>query len=97
MAAITVEELRQHLNITDAADDALLGHYLEVAKEHVQAYVDPDLVPDMDQAPASIVLAVKMLVGHWYESREAVAIGVQAQVLPDGAMDLVGPFRRFVF
>jgi hypothetical protein len=43
------------------------------------------------------VLAVKMLVGHWYESREAVAIGVQAQVLPYGAMDLVGPFRRFVF
>jgi hypothetical protein len=38
-----------------------------------------------------------LLVGHWYESREAVAIGVQAQVLPDGAMDLVGPFRRFVF
>lgn len=52
-------------------------------------YADADAVPD------DLKIAVQMLVGHWYQHREAVASGAMTEV-PMGVSALVAPYRRLV-
>jgi uncharacterized phiE125 gp8 family phage protein len=47
--------------------------------------------------PAPLKEAVKQLAAHWYENREAVLVGVNAQAIPLGLFDLIEPYRRRVF
>jgi uncharacterized phiE125 gp8 family phage protein len=41
--------------------------------------------------PASLRLAIRILVAHWFENRGDV---VGEQILPPEALALVAPFRR---
>jgi uncharacterized phiE125 gp8 family phage protein len=43
--------------------------------------------------PAPLKLAIKELVGHWYENREAAVIGSSVAVLPFGFEAMVSPYR----
>lgn len=52
-------------------------------------YADADAVPD------DVKVAVQMLVGHWYQHREAVASGAMSEV-PMGVSALIAPYRRLV-
>jgi hypothetical protein len=97
MAVITVADLKAHLNAVDEFADDFLEEKIAAASGLVAAYVDPALVPDMDQAPAPIREAVRLLASHLVENREATLVGVSGQALPFGVFDLVGPFRKFVF
>lgn len=49
--------------------------------------------PGTSTVPAPIKAAILLLVGHWYQNREAVAEGSHA-VLPMAADALVSPYRR---
>ena len=97
MAVITVEDLKAHLSAVDEFEDTFLEEKIAAASDLVKAYVDPELVPDMNAAPAAIREAVRQLAGHLVENREATLVGVAATPLPFGVMDLVGPFRRWAF
>lgn len=44
-----------------------------------------------DAVPATLKLAIRILVAHWFENRGDV---VGAQILPPEAMTLVAPFQR---
>jgi uncharacterized phiE125 gp8 family phage protein len=44
-----------------------------------------------EDVPASLRLAVKIMVAHWFQNRGDVA---GAQILPEEAFALVAPFRR---
>jgi hypothetical protein len=101
-AAITVEDLRLHLNLTadNTADDDLLATKIEAAQAAVEAYIgskldDADEFPD--GTPAPLLEAVRQLAAHLYANREPVLIGVSAQAMPLGVFDLVGPYRRWCF
>jgi len=48
-------------------------------------------------APQAIKHAMLMMVGHWYENREAVVVGVNAAPLPMAVDALLAPFRRIRF
>jgi uncharacterized phiE125 gp8 family phage protein len=43
--------------------------------------------------PVPILLAIKLLVGHWYENREASTAGAPVTELPMGVDALLGPYR----
>ena len=43
--------------------------------------------------PSAIKAAAKLLIGHWYESREDVVIGTISAMLPQGAQTLLWPYR----
>jgi uncharacterized phiE125 gp8 family phage protein len=47
--------------------------------------------------PSSIVAAMKLLIGHWYENREAVSvsIGANVQTVPLSVDALLFPFKAF--
>lgn len=44
--------------------------------------------------PAALRHALKMLVGHWFENREASVIGATAVEVPLGVQRLLAPYRR---
>lgn len=49
-----------------------------------------------DKIPRPIWAAILMLVGHWYENREVVVIGVTASELPFAVEALLSQFRVYV-
>lgn len=59
-----------------------------VSITYVAGYGDPDAVP------ASIKAAILLIVGHLYENREAVVVGVNAETLPMAVDALLAPYRR---
>ena len=95
MPAITLDQAKAHLNVTLDADDALLTDKLAAAKAWVSAYTAGD--PDADTAPAPIREAVLQLTAWLYAQREAGLVGVTAQDLPFGFLDLLAPYRAFAF
>jgi hypothetical protein len=50
--------------------------------------------PDVWAAPDDIKHAVRLLVGHWYENREAVVVGAQCHIVPMAADALIAPYRK---
>jgi uncharacterized phiE125 gp8 family phage protein len=50
--------------------------------------------PTPDDVPMPIRLAIKMLVAHWYEAREPVLPGEEANALPMGVASLITPYRE---
>lgn len=47
--------------------------------------------------PAPIVQAIKLMIGHWYENREAVIVGQSVAEMPDGAKALLFNYMRHQF
>ncbi|SES12498.1 phage conserved hypothetical protein, phiE125 gp8 family [Vreelandella subterranea] len=46
-----------------------------------------------EETPPDVDVAVLLLVGHWYENRESVAIGTIATEIPMGVEMLLEPYR----
>jgi hypothetical protein len=100
MPVITVGDLRQHLNLPDDQDADLLADKIVTAQACVEGYVgaaldDAEAFPD--GPPAPLKEAVRQFAAHLYENREPVLIGVNAQSLPLGLFDLIGPYRAWAF
>ncbi len=47
-----------------------------------------------DDVPAPIRQAILMLVSHWFETREPVAIGTPALEMPFTVSQMIAPYRR---
>ena len=100
---ISTDDLRRQLNITGTDDDMLLGDKILAASEWVSLYtgipmpavpLDPNAIPTC--IPAPVKEAVKQLAAHLYANREATLVGVTAQELPFGMLDLLRPYTPFV-
>lgn len=99
-AVVAVENLKKHLRITFDTDDEILADAIAVAEEIVESYVGAAL--DDEEAfpggcPARLLEAVRQLAAHYYVNPEPVLIGVNAQPLPMGFMELIGPHRAWAF
>lgn len=105
MAMISTDDLRRHLNITGTQDNLLLDDKIAAASAWVSLYTaipDPcDPTGDDDAEPCVIPdpvkEAVRQLAAHLYENREATLVGVTSQSLPFGLLDLLMPYRAWVF
>lgn len=96
----TVEKLKSHLNVTIPDDDALLADKLDAAKQWVSAYTGIYISHDgIDDSfiPPPVSEAILKLAADLYENRESSLIGVTAQSLPFGLLDLLMPYRAWVF
>lgn len=94
---VPLGEMKEHLGGTLDLDDALLGRLMETARKHIEQWCGP-LDDFEDDVPEDLKGALKMLVGHLYENREASFIG-QGQVteVPLGFYDLIGSYRKWAF
>jgi hypothetical protein len=91
---LTLADAKAHLNVTFDTDDALIQSTLDAAKEWIEAYTGGELT---DSAPAPVNQAVLMLTGHLYQNREATVVGITAQSLPFGFLELLEPYRAWCF
>mgnify|MGYP000197396570 CR=1 FL=1 len=60
-------------------------------------YFEPEPFDSYATVPAPLKEAVRQLAAHFYENREAALVGVTASELPFGVIDLVAPYRTWVF
>jgi len=95
MTAVTLDKLKQHLNLTLDDDDALLTDKLAAAKAWVASFTASDV--DADGTPEPINEAIRQLAAHLYENREISLIAVTASALPFGMLDLLSPYRAWAF
>lgn len=77
--------------VTHDAEDALITSYIAAAQAWVERYIgmtlaEADDAPELDQA-------MLLLVGHWYQNREAAVVGTISGDLAMAVKELAGPLR----
>ncbi len=105
MAIVTIDELKQQLNLTDdlgTGDDALLGRKIDAAQNHIERLLGFRIEAKyggagQDPIPPALAECVGQLAAHWYENREGTVVGATAQALPFGLADIVREFREWSF
>ena len=64
-----------------------------VARAVGQPFRDLSLI--QDKLPDALKRAILLLVGHMYENREAVAVGVSTALLPMGVSEILSEYRNW--
>lgn len=92
--SVSLEDAKAHLNITIDADDALITRLISVAQDWLERQLGYGIATRYpDGMPPAINHAVLLMVAHYYENREAALVGVNAQTLPFGVIDIVNDYR----
>lgn len=94
MAVIPLADIKAHLNLTTDLDDDLLTEKVAAAEAWVDTYTGGALT---ESSPAPLKEAARMLAAHLYENREASLVGITADALPFGLMDMLTPYRAWAF
>jgi len=97
---VGVHDVAEHLNIENGTDYDLLEQKIAVAENWIGKFIgipldDAETFPD--GLPEPLKEAVRQLVGHLYENREATIIAASAELMPLGLYDLMAPYRRWTF
>lgn len=82
---LDLARVKLHLRVDGDDEDSLIEGYIAAAKAHVSQHCDRVLVesglvtePEQMGLTADVEQAILLLVGHWFENREAVASGLSA-------------------
>lgn len=94
-------------------DDTLLDTYATAAHRYVENHTGRNLYATETEIPTDsegsvtdehalvldddLTTAMLLLIGHWYENREAVAMGTIATQVPMAVEALITPYRHFHF
>ncbi|WP_440408702.1 head-tail connector protein [Neorhizobium petrolearium] len=100
MSIITVADAKAHMNVSIADDDALIGAKIDAAEAWIAKFIGApldDVTAFPDGTPEPLKEAVRQLVAHWYENREASIVSVTAELMPLGLYDLMQPYREWTF
>lgn len=92
---LTLELMRKHLRVDDDGDDDLIELYAESALAWALWYCDNPALKVVTDFPASFKAALLLLLGHSYNSREAVVVGTIAAELPLAVDSLLWSSRNF--
>lgn len=98
MVQISAADLKPHLSVADddTGNDTLIDGYIAAAEDWAAKYLRRDLDTEFpDGWPASILQAVRLLVAHWFEHREAVSDAPGGVPVPYGVKSLCAPYRDF--
>lgn len=96
MSIVTVPEAKAHMNIVSDDDDALIAAKIDAAEAWVGAYLGTPLA-ELAPVPEPVKEAVRQLVAHLYENREASITGVTMTDVSPGMFDLLAPYREWSF
>jgi hypothetical protein len=96
VSIVTVEDVKAHSVIETTADDGLLASKIDAAEAWIGAFIGKPLA-EFYPVPEPLKEAVRQLVGHLYENREATIVGVSMQAVSPGLFDLMAPYREWSF
>lgn len=104
---LELDIIKQHVRLEPDfnEDDALLNTYATAARRYVENHTGRTLYATEMEVPTDddhalvldddLTTAMLLLVGHWYENREAVALGTIATDLPMAVEALISPYRYY--
>lgn len=100
MTIITVADAKAHMNISSNADDALITAKIAAAEAWIGQFIgrpldDTEAFPD--GIPEPLKEAIRQLVAHLYENREATIVGLNMVDVSPGLFDLMAPYREWAF
>lgn len=102
MPLVDLATAKSHLRIFHTDDDATIGLYVDAAESIVAEYLDRIVVPSGEALPddpyamhstPAIAAAILLLVGDFYENREADPDATGDAVLPNAVRSLLAPWR----
>jgi uncharacterized phage protein (predicted DNA packaging) len=96
MSVIMLADQKAHLNVTFDTDDDLIQGKIDAAEDWIAKFVGMEW-PPADPVPGALKEAIRQLAAHLYENREATLVGVTAQQMPFGLLDLLTPYRAWAF
>ena len=82
---ILLADIKNHLRVSssDTSEDALLIIYATAAREFAEGYQNRVFVGEEAETMNGIEKeACLLLIGHWYEHREAVVLGTPPSEVP---------------
>lgn len=93
---ITVQDIKKHLNIDFNEDDTYIADLIEAAEDYIRTYCNRPLeeLAEGNTLRPAVKHAVRLLVGHWYNSREAVAFSTPSE-LPFGLAAILIPMKKY--
>lgn len=99
---VTVDQMREQMNLPAGQDEALIGRKISAAQNHIERMLGFKIADtfggvDQEGIPPALVEAVSQLAAHFYENREATLVGVNAQVLPLGVSEIVAEYRTYTY
>jgi len=85
---LTLAEVKTHLRVgSDATEDALITTYITAAREYVEGYQNRVFLSSDEAVEAETMTGIEkaaclLLIGHWYENRQAVVLGTPSSEVP---------------
>ena len=85
---LTLTEVKTHLRVgSDATEDALITTYITAAREYVEGYQNRVFLSSDEAVEAETMTGMEkaaclLLIGHWYENRQAVVLGTPPSEVP---------------
>ncbi|WP_395501827.1 head-tail connector protein [Ectopseudomonas mendocina] len=105
---VSLDRVKQHLRVDHGEEDELIQAYLESAVAYVERYCDRQIVdpppaegedpidPDKQMLLTKDLQQVMLLlVGHWFNNREAVVIGTISNAIPMAVESLLWQRKNF--
>lgn len=87
--AVSLQEAKDHLRVSFDSDDDYIGDLIAAAEDYVAAVgvgFDSPVQP-------SVLHAIKLLVSHWYQNRDAAGAEPSTPIA-FGVNALLAPFRE---
>ncbi|GGB21473.1 hypothetical protein GCM10011380_08810 [Sphingomonas metalli] len=97
---VSLEDIKRHLRLDpeDTDEDAYLTSLLVAARRAVELQIGRAVIGDDAVAGddlATVMHAVRLIVGTWYGNREGAVVGQQVTSMPQGVTWLLNPLRVF--
>lgn len=85
---LTLAEVKTHLRVgSDTSEDSLITTYITAAREYVEGYQNRVYLSSDEAVEAETMTGIEraaclLLIGHWYENRQAVVLGTPPSEVP---------------
>lgn len=87
MATVTLSEAKEHLHVTNTAQDNVIAIYMDAADDHIKNFLNKTQF----QKTAAVKAAALLIIGDLFKNREAT--GEKDFKINPAAKSLLFPYR----